>query len=116
MRPLDRSGVAQLRLAANLSEMCVESFWDRFTAEEILALFRACWASGWDFLPDEWTEAQVQGALRGFPPEWNPDTELPRKLPLLVGVTAETERRCDGSYGLLWAAEGDEVVGLELYE
>lgn len=33
--------------------MTRESAWDGFTAEECLAIVRACWASPWDILADD---------------------------------------------------------------
>jgi hypothetical protein len=67
------SGPDELRKAARLIGMCRESFNQRFTAEELLKLARACWASEWDFTPDQWTEEQVQAALKGEVPRWNDD-------------------------------------------
>jgi hypothetical protein len=58
------SGIDELRRAANVSGWCRESAYDGFTAEECLNMLRACWASGWDMLPDMLTLTERSFAAR----------------------------------------------------
>lgn len=65
-----RQGVDELRHAVQVLNDCREDFLDRFTTDELLRIYRAWMASGWDFYPDQWTRLQVWGALRGIVPDW----------------------------------------------
>ena len=65
------TGAEELRAAVRLFDRCRESFLACFTAEELLRLARAARRAKWDFYPDQWTEAQIQIALRGGTPEWD---------------------------------------------
>lgn len=72
-------GIEELRGAVRLFDWCNESFnWserDPFTAEQLLAIYRAYRASGWDIFPDRWAWRQVEEALRGIPPQWDKDEQ-----------------------------------------
>lgn len=67
------TGADELRLIVRNIDATRESFLERFTAEELLQLFRMQLASGWDFYPDQWTARQVAEALRGVVPTWTDD-------------------------------------------
>lgn len=71
--PLD--GIDELRRATKLFTGCRETFNQRWTAEELLMLARACWASAHDIAPDEWTDAQLGAALSGKAPTWDDEGE-----------------------------------------
>jgi hypothetical protein len=57
------TGAQELRRVVSCLNSCAESAIDAFTAEEIIKLVRACWASGWDIWPDNLTDAQVAAVL-----------------------------------------------------
>jgi hypothetical protein len=67
-------GIEELRAAVKLFDQCNESFnWsehDPFTAEQLLAIYRAHKACKWYIDPDQWTDKQVKQALRGIVPEF----------------------------------------------
>jgi hypothetical protein len=71
-----RTGAEELRRIVRAMNDTRESFNDRFSAEELVAIYRAMFASGWDYYPDQWSEEQVQAALRGIAPSWD-DAEQP---------------------------------------
>ncbi len=75
-------GIDELRKAVRVLGGMNETFNQRFSAEELLKLCRACWASEWDITPDRWTEDQVQAALKGEVPRWEDCGKpvLPRML------------------------------------
>ena len=64
------TGAEELRTAVGALDNCTESFLDRFTAEQLLQLWRVWNECGWDICPDQWTERQVREALQGKPPLW----------------------------------------------
>lgn len=68
-----RSGADELRLIVCNMDCSREGFLDQFTAEQLVTLYRAHLACGWDFLPDSWTPRQVREALRGIVPMWDDD-------------------------------------------
>lgn len=73
----DESGIELLRRVVHLFDTCNETFNYRWTPEELLKLAKACWASEWDFYPDQYTERQLYEALTyGRPPKWD-DKEKP---------------------------------------
>ncbi len=69
-------GIDELRRAVNLFDRCRESFNQQFDAAELVAIWRAFTASGWDIPPDRWTERQVEEALKGRAPTFE-DQERP---------------------------------------
>lgn len=54
----NETGIEELRRIAKASEMCRESAFDRFSANECMKMIRACWGSGWDILPDDLTDEE----------------------------------------------------------
>lgn len=73
----DMTEIEKLRHIGRLSEEVRESLWDGMTRAEILRVFDAWMASGWDFYPDQWLPAQLADAIRyGIAPAWDPSTEL----------------------------------------
>jgi hypothetical protein len=58
------SGIEELRRVAGVSERCREGAIDRYSAEECLNLFRACWRSVWDLYPDELTDEERDYAAK----------------------------------------------------
>lgn len=62
----------------NLFGNTLEGFNQQYTAEELLKIYRAYKASGWDITPDDWTARQVRRALTaGEAPDWDPATMQP---------------------------------------
>ncbi len=66
------TGAEELRAAVKALSHCNETFLDEFTAEQLLKLWRAWRACGWDYFPDQWTREQVRAAIyRGVVPEFS---------------------------------------------
>jgi hypothetical protein len=64
-------GIDQLRFAVKLFANCNETFNQRFTAEELLTLWRMYRECGWDIPPDDWKHRQICEALdRNRVPTW----------------------------------------------
>ena len=59
------TGANELRKAVRLMDQCREDFLDRYTAEQLLMLYRALRRSEWDILPDQWTSQEIKLALAG---------------------------------------------------
>jgi hypothetical protein len=62
------TGIEELRRVVRAANMTTESAFDTYTAEQVILVMRACWASGWDILPDdllasERAHAAVHGVL-----------------------------------------------------
>ena len=73
----NESGIELLRRVVKLFDYCNETFNSRYTPEELMSLARICWASGWDFFPDQYTHRQLHEALKyGRLPTWD-DNERP---------------------------------------
>jgi hypothetical protein len=76
------SAIEDLRGVVRLFDGCREGFNERFSAPQLIKLWRAYKASDWDYAPDQWTPRQVREALRGIPPQWDEDCKpkhTPRK-------------------------------------
>lgn len=67
------TGIEEIREAATAFSYNKEAFNMSFTAEELLLIFRAWKASKWDIFPDQWEDRQVDEALEGIVPAWEPD-------------------------------------------
>lgn len=65
--------IETLRLAVNLFSNCSEGFNQQFTAAELIRIYCAYKASGWDITPDRWEARQVADALVGIAPQWTAD-------------------------------------------
>lgn len=70
---MKREGIEHLRYAVRLFDACRESWVQRFTEVQLIAIAHAMAGSEWDIYPDAWTEKQVVGALRGVVPQFNDD-------------------------------------------
>lgn len=88
------TGIEELRAAVAFFDTCRESFnmatgdKDRdWTAEQLLKLWRAMRASGWDISPDQWTDKQLKQALRGIAPDFRQPTHVERALNLRAADT-----------------------------
>lgn len=69
----ERTGAEFLRwLVGNLGDVS-ETFNDRYSVEQLIAIGRAWEKSEWDFYPDQWEERQVREALEGVVPTWSDD-------------------------------------------
>lgn len=67
-------GIEVLRIAVRMLNDNRESCNQRFTAEELLRIVAAWRASGWDIMPDQWSEKQLRAAAkRGIIPTFNDD-------------------------------------------
>ena len=62
--PPKPTGIEEMRLLVQNAGYCVESTFDDFTAEQLLKIFRACWASEWDLYPDVLTRAELRYAAK----------------------------------------------------
>ena len=65
------TGANELRAIVRAMDNENEGFNDRYTAEELVAIYRALFASEWDISPSRWSAAQVEAALRGETPTWD---------------------------------------------
>ncbi len=54
-RPGEETGIEELRRIVRVCSDTQESAFDGFTAEQIIYMVRACWASPWDIRPDDLT-------------------------------------------------------------
>lgn len=68
-----RSGADELRIIVRNMDATTEGFNDRYTAEQLIQIYRMHLASEWDIYPDDWTSRQVREALKGKPPRWTDD-------------------------------------------
>jgi hypothetical protein len=68
-------GIDELRATVCTLDHNLESFNQRFSALELLRIAACLRACEWDYMPDEWTEAQVKQALRGHVPHWATEDE-----------------------------------------
>ncbi len=64
------TGADELRKIVRAMDDTREGFNDRYTAEQLVAIYRAMFASGWDIYPDQWSAEQVEDALRGEVPKF----------------------------------------------
>lgn len=69
----EMSAIEHFRLMVQNFNGCTESFNERFSAVQLLAIHRAWMLSEWDIYPDSWTARQVREALKGLPPQWDND-------------------------------------------
>jgi hypothetical protein len=60
----ERTGAEVLRCAVSLCNASRESTFDDLTAEEVINLCRACWASDWDVYPDNLRASERKYAAR----------------------------------------------------
>lgn len=60
----EKTGAEVLRIAVSLCNSSRESCFDDLTAEQVLNLARACWASEWDVYPDSLTDRERRTAAR----------------------------------------------------
>lgn len=63
MAKVVESGADELRRIVRVLGACRESALDGFTAEQLCALTRACWASGWDVYVDDLSSDQASAVL-----------------------------------------------------
>lgn len=59
------TGAEELRTIVRVLNQCRESFLDRYSVEQLIALYRALRRSEWDVLPDAWTSKEIADALAG---------------------------------------------------
>lgn len=64
-------GIEELRRAVCLFNNCNEGFNQQFGAEQLIIIYRAYKACGWDITPDRWEWWQVRDALMGLVPQWD---------------------------------------------
>ena len=69
-------GIDELKALAYVLGHWRDDFARKFTAEQLLVLFRVFRAGKWDICPDQWSERQVQEALAGITPEFD-DNDQP---------------------------------------
>jgi len=56
------TGIEELRKAVRLFNMCSETINERFTPPQLLRIAAACRACTHDYLPDQWSDEQLQAA------------------------------------------------------
>ncbi len=66
-----KPAIEHLRLLVRNFDGMNETFNQRFTITQLIALHRAWMLSDWDICPDEWEERQVWEALKGRPPTFD---------------------------------------------
>jgi hypothetical protein len=81
------SGIEHMRRAVRIFDSCNENFNQRFSPAQLLKLYDAYSACGWDITPDEWSVEQVSAALKGIVPRWESEgvpllPEVPTGEPL----------------------------------
>jgi hypothetical protein len=74
---VEGEGIEELRRMLRVFNDCVEDFNMRYSFDELVKLYRAFRACGWEITPDEWTDRQVKEALRGKVPTWRLSNEEP---------------------------------------
>ena len=57
-------GIDILRRAVNFFNYCNESFNQRYSAEDLLKIAKACWLGEWDVFADQLTKQQIEAAIR----------------------------------------------------
>lgn len=71
---MKQSGILELRSALHVFNGCREGFLQRFTAEELIRIYRAYRASAYMILPDMWSAEQLAAAAAfECPPGWDSD-------------------------------------------
>lgn len=76
-RPEHMSAIERMRDVVRLFNACSEEFASRFTEKQLVTLWLAYRACGWDITPDSWSEQQVKDALKGRAPDFDEKTEEP---------------------------------------
>lgn len=71
------TGIEELRLTVNVCSWMKESFNDRYSAAQLVAICIAHSKCEWDYLPDTWTTRQVKEAIKGIVPRWDEEGEKP---------------------------------------
>ncbi len=74
------SGIELLRYSVRLLDSCLETFNQKYSAEELLKIAEMMQKSEWDIYPDAWTARQVKEALKGVVPQWT-DEQTPKFTP-----------------------------------
>lgn len=95
-------GIEELRGAVLLFEGNNESFNMKFTAGQLLQLYRMHQKSAWDLFPDQWHPAQVLAALDGHPPDWDKNEE-PILLPSYAARIDAAAENGEPYFGEAWA-------------
>ncbi len=88
------SGAEKLRRVVRHLNHCRESAIDGFSAEQLLILVRAVWASGWDVWIDQLTEDQCRAALA--------KREVPEFLETTRGLVSLPSSLASSPAVLLW--------------
>lgn len=66
-----KDSIELLRDTVNLFNDCDESFNQRYTAEELLKIAKACFEGQWGVSPDYWQKRQIEEAIQlGKSPRW----------------------------------------------
>ena len=77
LRPEHMGAIERMRDTVKLLNNCGEDFAQRFTEKQLVTLWLAYRACGWDITPDSWSEQQVNEALKGHAPDFDERTEEP---------------------------------------
>lgn len=57
-------GIDEMRRAVTLFSNCNETFNSEYSAESLLAIYRAYASCGWDITPDQWTPEQLAACVQ----------------------------------------------------
>lgn len=98
----EKPAIDHLRLIVQNFDSLNETFNQRFSFDQIIAIHKAWMLSEWDKNADTWTARQVREALRGIPPHWD-DDEKP-----VYRTKSEADLRCAG---FIPASESREEAG-----
>lgn len=72
----EKDPIDHLRAMVNVFSYCNETFNQRYSIDELFAIYKAHVLAEWDFLPDSWTDRQLKEAIKSIVPRWN-DNEKP---------------------------------------
>lgn len=68
-----QTNIERLRAIVRLFGDCNETFSAQFTIDELVSIYDAWKACGWDFSPQTWADFQIEDAIHGTVPRWDDD-------------------------------------------
>lgn len=64
-------GIDGLRNMVKQFNYCNETFLQKYSIQELIKIGKALSKIEWDYLPDQWTEKQINDALNDRVPQWD---------------------------------------------
>ena len=71
----EKPAIEHLRLIVQNFDSLNETFNQRFSFDQIIAIHKAWMLSEWDINADRWAARQIREAIRGIPPRWDENEE-----------------------------------------